>query len=1245
MGKEKQQKVAANREHRKLPRSPGKDDGPKALTTQDGVSPSLLEEILALGGTREDLDFIADVLSDEEEIAMSGLSSEDVAERKKFEQQRRAFLKDASKAKQKQTTKRAGSLTDDIKTLILELGLKPSMAFENEEEAVEDPKDSTTPLSDEQKPPMNMSANSLKIMSVNNASMVTEGHSKVDHSLVADVQSFLSELKEPTSSGKEEANELAKHRKSAVVGVQGSFPTIHSPEEAPNINTKTKKGKLLIAPTPQWFTLHDKFPAIVATEHLTGKKRSKPSLPDVQESRLRELHERATKLLEEEWTKYEQANPTLSASDSSFLSHVLHSGTTSDRLSALSVLVQSSPLHTYRTLEKLVHLCRKKSKRDAALALDTVKEVLTRFILPERKLRYFRDWREVGEYAEGVRGDIRSEWLALWAFEDLVKKLYWEVVKIIEELSHDVLEHIRSKMITHIYDLLASKPEQEQNLLALLVNKMGDPSRPLASKAIHHIHLLLKKHTHPVFKLIVASEIERLLFRPNVATRTRYYAIVCLNQMELRRGTEGIGAEDDADIKCANKLIGVYFGVFEEIMGEKGTGKPSGGSLHSKSDKPNPKSSRSVLSMDAPSEASGSTLNSKSSKGEDGGGNYRADLGAQTAKMMSALLTGINRAFPYSKLEDEDFEKYVATLFRLAHNPNFVTALHAMTLLQLISSHRSTLSDRFYRALFELLFHAGLPVYPRPAALLNVMYKSLRTDHSVARVAAFAKRLLQLAGYASIPLACGILVLVGEIMLAKKGLSVMVREPEDRATAKQEEDTNTSAQVFSEASDTRSHVGTSHSKVYDPRGRDPLYALANRTCLWELSVLSRHFHPTVALYSNHLIEKAGEEGVPFPSNATNYDPLKNHTFARFLERFVNKNAKKVNSLKKGTGGIGQPRAEVEGTNRTLKSAKLKAQQEDEDDICMLFEGGKKRNVVLSDTKTGREKRLDDDVVGSASWVRKKEEEIPVDERFFWEFFSGTSKQKEVPKNKNAKNTRNAKDDDADADIELDRIDGEVGSDDEDVGSIQSEAEFDEDEVWKAMINSGAMHGVDATGEDSDEDLDFGDEDMDADSEEEGDRVSNAADSDDEREDELVGGALMDEMDTDGSVDSERDSEHSSIEEESNSFDSGVEAKRPRTQNQRILMAAKSLGYKGSWKPGSRANDFASAEDFESLVAASSSYENDDSTANESGGSEDELLGASFRVDSDKQLVKKKRRFSGGVTRSRRRMQGKSRIPS
>ncbi len=52
----------------------------------------------------------------------------------------------------------------------------------------------------------------------------------------------------------------------------------------------------------------------------------------------------------------------------------------------------------------------------------------------------------------------------------------------LQGLLHDTVANIREKALGHVFDLLYRKPEQEQELLSQLVNKLGDPIRKIGSK-------------------------------------------------------------------------------------------------------------------------------------------------------------------------------------------------------------------------------------------------------------------------------------------------------------------------------------------------------------------------------------------------------------------------------------------------------------------------------------------------------------------------------------------------------------------------------------------------------------------------------------------------------------------------------------------------------------------------------------------------------------------------------------------
>ena len=58
---------------------------------------------------------------------------------------------------------------------------------------------------------------------------------------------------------------------------------------------------------------------------------------------------------------------------------------------------------------------------------------------------------------------------------------YSSFVTALDECSRDNLEFLRERAVKAIYELLRNKAEQESQLLRALVNKLGDPSRKVAS--------------------------------------------------------------------------------------------------------------------------------------------------------------------------------------------------------------------------------------------------------------------------------------------------------------------------------------------------------------------------------------------------------------------------------------------------------------------------------------------------------------------------------------------------------------------------------------------------------------------------------------------------------------------------------------------------------------------------------------------------------------------------------------------
>jgi ribosome biogenesis protein MAK21 len=347
------------------------------------------------------------------------------------------------------------------------------------------------------------------------------------------------------------------------------------------------------------------------------------------------LKDYATSLLETDSDLY--ASKHLSSSSSHrFLSTIMSSGTLSDKISALTLVIQESPVHTRKSFESLLGMAKKRSRGQAISALGALKDLLgSGVVLPaDRRLRSFpsqpgllgtlqkasiSSWTST----QKLPGKITKAHLIYWAYEDWLKESYFEMLQVLEGWCNDEVEYARSRSVTYVYELLKEKPEQESNLLRLLVNKLGDPDKKIASRTSH---LLLQLQTsHPLMKPIVIRAIEtELLLRPGQNSHAKYYAINTLNQTILS------GKEED----IAGKLLSIYFDLFVSLLKKPEALKEVNGPILNRKGQ--------IQGGGGPA---GKMAKAKASKEEES----KQASEETTEKMISAVLTGVNRAFPFSK--------------------------------------------------------------------------------------------------------------------------------------------------------------------------------------------------------------------------------------------------------------------------------------------------------------------------------------------------------------------------------------------------------------------------------------------------------------------------------------------------------------------------------------------------------------------------------------------------------------------
>lgn len=646
-------------------------------------------------------------------------------------------------------------------------------------------------------------------------------------------------------------------------------------------------------------------------------------------------------------------------SETQWINTVLKSGTLNDKMSAYVVLLQDSPIHNLAVLETLISMVSLKSRRPCLLAIDTLQKLfLDELLVEDRKLRTFdkNPFASLPQLTGGNK-DTRDRYLLTWLFEDRLKALYDKFIAALDDVAKDTVEKSKIRSMTCVFELLSGNPEQEQGLLARLVNKLGDPTRAIAAKAMYQLGQLLERH--PMMKHVVVSEVERLLYRPNISPKAQYYGICFLSQILLDQ------LQGD---NLAGKLIGIYFSFFK-------------------------------LSI---------------SKGE------------VDTKLMSALLTGVNRAFPFASIEGEQLDQQMETMHKLVHVVGFNTAIQALTLLYQVMDSKEAVTDRFYSALYRKILDPALPTSSKQAMFLNLLFKSMKKDQCISRIKAFIKRLFQVCEYQPSHVICGILFLISEVLSSRKELStiqdVLLSQTTSVVNLEKFEDDSDGEEHFEDVPDedvgggkedeekkvvkeedkevgwvhrAKNVGGHDRRNEYDPQGRNPLYCGAETAALWELESLSAHFHPTVALFAGNLLKS---EQIKYGG-----DPLSDFTVGRFLDRFVFRNPKKDPGKNKPTTVLGKrnvyrPKGikaiapdSKDFINRDIESVpgdeifmykyfKNKAErmgikEEDEDVQSVTSE---EFNNFL-DTFNEREKDFDDEEVDFAGGVKEKEKKKGGDE--------------------------------------------------------------------------------------------------------------------------------------------------------------------------------------------------------------------------------------------------------------------------
>ena len=514
--------------------------------------------------------------------------------------------------------------------------------------------------------------------------------------------------------------------------------------------------------------------------------------------------------------------------------------------------------------------------------------------------------------------------------------------------------------------LLRTVPEGETYLLPLLINKLGDPKATICNVTAHELRKIL--HLHPSMVHVMAREVQQLVHRPHLSINAMYNCITFLNQLKLVRRADTKNYADDPYAVLAVSLMNTYFRLFDVAIQ-----KPS-------------------------------TPQQSSQKG-----NKKETSEIHQSRLLSALLTGVNRAHPYlpppsstttsknatnvSSILDE----HIDALYRVVHTAPPAARTQSLLLLFHIAvgNHHplprekgmlvdTTRSDRFYRALYATLSDPNMVGTGKHVTMyFNLLYKAMKADDSetnAVRIISFTKRLWSTALHCSSSVIAAVIFLIDTIahdhhpFLHACYRSILSGRDALRVLDPTKREPRGALIVLDDDSSKKDNAT-------DDAASTDVETLAPG---WELALTKHHYHPSVKKFADTF----GSDMNGIGKNYTG-DPLRDFALAPFLDKFAYRNPKST-------------------TQRTTNETAAKTLDDDEAAASVMEK--------YSHSVGARRHRQHDQAnqpLNDPSFIESSN--VNEDELFFHKFFVERAKRdamKGIVRNKGQNSDTNVDDDDA-----------------------------------------------------------------------------------------------------------------------------------------------------------------------------------------------------------------------------------------
>lgn len=207
--------------------------------------------------------------------------------------------------------------------------------------------------------------------------------------------------------------------------------------------------------------------------------------------------------------------------DDELTKEIMESGTRKDKYSAIKVSIQETPLLSLKHLQSLNEMINSKP-RVAIETMQNAVQIYTKYLLPPRPLKKFEE--------QPLRS-AKDSGLLLFYFEDQLKRAYSNFITNVETMAKAHQQFVREPAIKALGELLKAAPENEQALLAVLVDKFGDPLKAVSVIAQSTLLSVLKDHPQMTESVINAIKAQQ----PNFSEESQKRTMKFIGQLSLNK--------------------------------------------------------------------------------------------------------------------------------------------------------------------------------------------------------------------------------------------------------------------------------------------------------------------------------------------------------------------------------------------------------------------------------------------------------------------------------------------------------------------------------------------------------------------------------------------------------------------------------------------------------------------------------------------------------------------------------------